>query len=93
MGEMVDMILDGDMCQECGQFIGGGSGFPQTCVDCLAVDGFVQAMEAEMVKSGVSVVVPAGGPSERKPFLCGCGKRFTTARGMAQHKLDVHGEA
>lgn len=34
MGDMADAILDGDFCQECGEYIGGGDGFPRTCVSC-----------------------------------------------------------
>lgn len=36
MGDAADMVLDGDVCQECGQWIeDGGSGFPQSCRDCI----------------------------------------------------------
>jgi hypothetical protein len=35
MGEAADDILDGTVCQLCGQFLAnGGDGFPQTCVEC-----------------------------------------------------------
>lgn len=34
MGEIADMMLDGILCQECGQFIGERVGFPQSCDDC-----------------------------------------------------------
>lgn len=37
MGEIADMMLDGTMCQVCGQWINegeDGDGFPVTCEDC-----------------------------------------------------------
>ncbi len=37
MGEMADAIIEGDMCQLCGELM-EGNGFPQTCETCLAED-------------------------------------------------------
>lgn len=35
MGEWAEMMLDGTMCQVCGEFMGGaGGGFPMTCAGC-----------------------------------------------------------
>lgn len=35
MGEMADLVLNGAMCQECGElFIDGAIGFPRTCDAC-----------------------------------------------------------
>jgi hypothetical protein len=34
MGEIADMMLDGTMCQQCGQFMGDPLGAPTTCSDC-----------------------------------------------------------
>lgn len=34
MGEIADSILDGDFCQVCGEYIGDGDGFPQSCPSC-----------------------------------------------------------
>lgn len=34
MGEYADMILDGEMCEGCGIFLDGASGFPQRCRGC-----------------------------------------------------------
>lgn len=37
MGEIADMMLDGDLCEECGAYIDGGSfGVPRKCSSCLA---------------------------------------------------------
>ena len=37
MGEIADLIIEGDMCQLCGELM-EGEGFPQTCAACLAGD-------------------------------------------------------
>lgn len=34
MGEIAEMMLDGTLCQQCGQFIGRPCGYPVTCDDC-----------------------------------------------------------
>lgn len=34
MGEIADSIIEGDFCQECGEFMGDGDGYPRTCGGC-----------------------------------------------------------
>lgn len=34
MGEMADAILNGDFCQQCGEYCGEGEGYAVTCEDC-----------------------------------------------------------
>jgi hypothetical protein len=34
MGEQAEYVLNGDDCQECGEYIGEGEGFPRTCSTC-----------------------------------------------------------
>jgi hypothetical protein len=34
MGDIADMMLEGDLCQECGEYMEGGGGFPRTCYGC-----------------------------------------------------------
>ena len=34
MGEIADMMLDGEMCENCGDYLGGGDGFPRYCGVC-----------------------------------------------------------
>jgi hypothetical protein len=40
MGEIAEMMLDGTLCQVCGEYLGEGDGFPVTCAGCNADDGF-----------------------------------------------------
>ena len=34
MGEIAEMIIDGTLCQQCGEFIGEPVGYPRTCTGC-----------------------------------------------------------
>jgi hypothetical protein len=34
MGEIADMMLDGTLCEQCGEFIDEGGGFPRLCASC-----------------------------------------------------------
>lgn len=34
MGEYAEMMLDGECCEACGVYLGGGNGHPQRCPDC-----------------------------------------------------------
>jgi hypothetical protein len=36
MGEYADYMLNGDDCQECGEYIGDGPGYPRSCAGCRA---------------------------------------------------------
>ena len=34
MGEIADMMLEGELCCECGVYIGADNGYPTKCVSC-----------------------------------------------------------
>lgn len=34
MGEIADMMLDGTLCEGCGEFLGNSGGFPSYCYEC-----------------------------------------------------------
>lgn len=34
MGEIAEMMLDGTLCESCGEFIGDGDGYPRKCGGC-----------------------------------------------------------
>jgi hypothetical protein len=43
MGEIADMMLDGMLCQSCGEYLGDGDGYPVTCAGCLQYEREEQA--------------------------------------------------
>lgn len=34
MGEIAEMMLDGSLCECCGEWMGDSCGYPRTCPDC-----------------------------------------------------------
>jgi hypothetical protein len=34
MGDVADDILDGDMCELCGEWLGDGDSYPRKCESC-----------------------------------------------------------
>lgn len=34
MGDAAEALLDGTCCQECGEYIGEGEGYPRSCPPC-----------------------------------------------------------
>lgn len=34
MGEIADMMLDGTLCEQCGDYLGSGNDFPTICKSC-----------------------------------------------------------
>src|ERR1700686_4601532 len=81
MGEIADMMLDGTLCQECGEYMDGDSGYPRTCGACSG---------RHRRSGGTSrpTVAPEGG---RAKIECQtCGKRLVPA-GLKDHQRDKHG--
>ena len=78
MGEIADMMLEGTMCQECGEFIDDGEegpGYPRLCAGCAGR----QKPQSRATAS-------------RKQFEClECHKRFRKEVGLRDHLRDVHG--
>lgn len=76
MGEIADMMLDGTLCQYCGEFMGGdGDGFPVVCPGCQQecdVDEF--------------------GNEQYDTTCQICSKRLKTPEGLQQHMNDKHGK-
>lgn len=53
MGEYAEMMLDGTMCQSCGEFINSDNGYPTSCRSCRSDE----KREAKKVASGLFFVV------------------------------------
>lgn len=91
-GEIAEMMLDGTLCQSCGEVIVDyhkeSQGFPGFCAGCRPDDD-----EDELY----CVPVETKGEKRRRialamePRCClMCGKKTTSAEGVAQHMRDVH---
>lgn len=51
MGDVVDLVLDGILCEACGCFIdGNASGYPRKCADCkIAKEGVMPAKKSYLI--------------------------------------------
>ena len=82
MGEIADMMLDGTMCQWCGEWLHGGEdgpGYPGLCASCAREERRTRTPEGEFrVVGKLKLKCPA------------CGKRVK-AVGLADHQRDAHG--
>ena len=81
MGEIADMMLEGDMCQWCGEILEGG-GFPTICAGCQCahgVDQFGDPVKRKPRKAAKRTPCPE------------CGKMISVA-GMDQHTRAKHPE-
>lgn len=79
MGEIADMMLEGILCEGCGEYLGEGLGFPTRCAGCSE-----DYPDAERV---VSVTVDTG-----KPARCpDCDRRFKNGNALGMHWDAKHG--
>lgn len=82
MGDIADMMLDGDLCEGCGVWMGSeGDGFPRRCASCLRD-------EAKPSKVQKTVRSPK---AFRKVKCPTCGRAVKEV-GMKQHMKDKHNE-
>lgn len=75
MGDVADMMLEGMLCEGCGEFLGEGMGFPQYCASCAG-----EAEESE----------PRVDP-RRKLRCPWCKRQPKGERGLIDHCRDAHG--
>lgn len=75
MGDIADMMLEGAMCEQCGEYLGEGDGYPRLCGSCSQRPGNRYRLDEE--------------PRKPKVPCSKCGRRVTEA-GMADHMRDKH---
>lgn len=83
MGEIADMMIDGTMCQVCGEFLGDPQGYPITCDGCKSRG------------DDPNDVSLANKPRDPKTVECPeplCERKFRNRQAAAQHWVDKHGE-
>lgn len=78
MGEIADMMLDGTMCEGCGEYMGEGDGFPQYCSEQCAND---RGANPSQIKD--RPVFEA--PSKRDTSCPKCGKMCRGHQGYLDH--------
>jgi tRNA(Ile2) C34 agmatinyltransferase TiaS len=86
MGDIADMMLDGDLCEGCGVYMGSaGQGFSRRCASC--------SREHKAANKVANVARNQAEHAAAQKIPCPvCGKRIKTV-GMADHVKDAHGGA
>lgn len=80
MGDIADAMLDGTMCQVCGEYLFNDDppGYPVTCAGC---------------GGDVMDDAPANTPKDPKTIACPdpiCERKFRNRQAAAQHWVDKH---
>lgn len=81
MGEASELMLDGTCCQECGEEMGEGDGYPRTCGGCRGNDKRGSFPEFEKIVSYLQVT----GFSVRKLTSY----HYRILKGGSKKKLDL----
>jgi hypothetical protein len=106
MGDIADMMLDGTLCEGCGEFLDENPpGYPRRCIGC---GGSNPISPRQALKRPLGTPLWTKTPkAERaakhnrerrerarlagKPFECSrCHRLFCTEGGLKQHSKDVH---
>ena len=84
MGEIAEMMLDGTLCEGCGEYLGSDAGYPQYCSpECGAGRG---GFEGELIHK------PRAQPHGRRKHKCDqCDRHFRSEAAMLQHWRAKHG--
>ena len=82
-GEIAEMMLNGDMCQVCGEWIDGGvgPGFPLTCAGCVDDDW----PDMPLVKTRRT-----RSPKTKKWGCSACNQQFSSREASTDHIFDKH---
>lgn len=94
MGEYADMILEGQMCQWCGEIL-EGEGFPTLCQACQNEHGVDEHGNGgpEGFPGGPidpDLNRPAKKPRTHACPVFGCKRKFRSHTGAADHYRDFH---
>ena len=84
MGEIADMMLEGQMCQGCGEILGQGDGYPVFCKSCQRGMDIDAHGDKQTTKDGQ----PINRPSKINCPEC---NKLVKKAGLAMHRKDVHG--
>lgn len=95
MGEIAEMMLDGTLCEGCGEYIGDGSGFPGYCSDaCARGRGMTYAAPKVRLSPNARRAQrqnqERAAIANRKHKCSKCGKGFRSTFAVMQHMRDKH---
>ena len=83
MGEIADAMLDGTLCEACGEYMGSDAGYPQYCSEECARDRGIEYDNTALIEADNRVRLT-------KINCPQCGKLVKKA-GLADHQRAGHG--
>ncbi len=86
MGEIADMMIDGELCEQCGVYMGGSAGFARMCGGCDREN----APARKAARAARHAATLAQHQAIKKVACATCGKRVK-AVGLPDHMRDAHG--
>lgn len=93
MGESAEAMLDGTMCQVCGEYLGGDEGYPVTCAGCRQDERRelrVPRFDRYAIKANPKIQKPGDAIRKGDTMACPfCVKRVKVV-GFGDHMLDQH---
>ena len=89
MGEVADMMLDGTLCQTCGEYLGNPTGHPRSCRNCGGDNGTGSFDFRSTTKTKPKG--PKGNPPRADRVKCRlCNKMNKKGQGEEDHMRMVH---
>ena len=82
MGEIAEMMLDGTLCECCGEYIGSDAGYPQYCSEGCAADRGLEFDNSQLTEADAKV-------RAQKINCPKCGK-LVKRTGLAEHQRVKH---
>ena len=90
MGEIADMILDGMLCEDCGEGMGDDVGFPRLCDGCAKEARARGEHLRDTELGGWQRIADPNAPPRKDKVACPeCGKKFARV-GLSAHQLAKH---
>jgi hypothetical protein len=96
MGEYAEMMLEGIVCEGCGEFMDGTApGYPRRCRGCGPDISLERALRVSITPKRRSKphIRAEIARNIAKIHVCQCGKRFGAAVSLQQHQRDKHPSA
>lgn len=92
MGEIAETMLDGTMCQSCGEYLGTDNGYPTSCAGCRAEEKReARIPRANRYGNANSKVAKPGDPIRQGDTMaCPFCVRRVKVTGFGDHMLDQH---
>ncbi len=91
-GEIAEMMLEGILCEGCGEYIGEGEGFPGYCSEeCARGRGMPWCEPVERESPQVKAERKRARATAMEPRCClFCGKKCSNEQGVNDHMKAVH---